>query len=81
MFKRIKQSIVGWLMKETSPTGFPMSDFERMQFELRSCDVLLVEGRSRVSEIIKAITQSSWSHTALYIGRIHDIENNGLLSD
>jgi len=27
-----------------------------------------------VSEVIKLITQSSWSHAALYIGRLHDIE-------
>ena len=37
--------------------------------------MILVEGRSRVSEVIKLITQSSWSHAALYIGRLHDIED------
>lgn len=31
-------------------------------------DVLLVEGNSRISAAIKYITQSSWSHAALYIG-------------
>ena len=37
--------------------------------------MLLVEGRSRISEVIRQITQSSWSHAALYIGRIHDIQD------
>ena len=41
-------------------------------------DVLLVEGRSRVSEVIKIITQSSWTHSALYIGRLFDIDDKVL---
>jgi hypothetical protein len=28
-----------------------------------------------VSEVIKLITQSTWSHAALYIGRLHDMED------
>jgi hypothetical protein len=31
-------------------------------------DVLLVEGASRVSAAIKYLTQSTWSHAALYVG-------------
>jgi hypothetical protein len=53
----------------------PRSDFDRLSYEIRPGDVLLVEGRSRVSEVIKTITQSQWTHSALYIGRLHDIED------
>lgn len=35
---------------------------------LRPGDVLLVEGHSRVSSAIKYLTQSTWSHAALYVG-------------
>ncbi|WP_305805849.1 YiiX/YebB-like N1pC/P60 family cysteine hydrolase [Stenotrophomonas sp. YIM B06876] len=35
---------------------------------LRRGDVLLVEGNSRFSTAIKYMTQSTWSHAALYIG-------------
>ncbi|MBT4963400.1 MAG: hypothetical protein HOI53_00055 [Francisellaceae bacterium] len=56
----------------------PLCDFDRICYEIRPCDVLLIEGHSRVSEIIKQITQSSWSHSALYIGRLHDIEDSKL---
>ena len=35
---------------------------------LRSGDVLLVEGNTRVSSGIKYLTQSTWSHAALYVG-------------
>lgn len=35
---------------------------------LKPCDVLLVEGDRRVSVAIKYVTQSTWSHAALYVG-------------
>lgn len=34
---------------------------------LRKGDVLLVEGSSRFSTAVKYLTQSTWSHTALYV--------------
>jgi hypothetical protein len=39
-----------------------------LQACLRPGDVLLVEGTSRVSRAIKYLTQSTWSHAALYVG-------------
>jgi hypothetical protein len=44
------------------------NDFERLRGQLRKGDVLLVEGDQRVSAAIKYLTQSSWSHAALYVG-------------
>jgi hypothetical protein len=44
------------------------NDFERLKRHIRKGDVLLVEGDQRVSAVIKYLTQSSWSHAALYIG-------------
>lgn len=35
---------------------------------LQPGDVLLVEGSSRISTAIKYLTQSTWSHAALYVG-------------
>jgi len=35
---------------------------------LRPADVLLVEGDTRLSAAIKYLTQSTWSHAALYVG-------------
>lgn len=73
--KWISQSVTQWLTYDHPYEGIPLCDFERIRYELRPCDVLLIEGRSRVSEIIRSITQSSWSHAALYIGRLHDIQD------
>jgi Permuted papain-like amidase enzyme, YaeF/YiiX, C92 family len=36
---------------------------------LQPADVLLVEGTSRVSSAIKYLTQSTWSHAAMYVGK------------
>lgn len=35
---------------------------------LQACDVLLVEGSSRISTAIKYLTQSTWSHATLFVG-------------
>jgi len=64
-----------WLNKENPPPNFPMEDFEQLSYEVRPCDILLVKGRTRVSEVIKTITQSTWSHAMIYVGRLSDIEN------
>ena len=41
-------------------------------------DVLLVEGNTRLSAVIKFLTQSTWSHAALYLG---DADIDGQPSD
>lgn len=44
------------------------NDLDALKAHLRKADVVLVEGDQRVSAIIRYLTQSSWSHSALYIG-------------
>ena len=77
MINWIRNAVVNWLKHERPPPQTPLSDFARIAEEARGCDVLLVEGRSRVSDVIKLITQSSWSHAALFIGSLNDIEDPG----
>ena len=69
----IWEKIVEWLTVDLDSHEMPMSDFDRLRYEIRPGDVILVEGRSRVSDIIKTITLSNWTHSALYVGRLHDI--------
>lgn len=52
-----------------------LCDFDHISHEIRPADVILVEGRTRVSKIIRRITLNSWTHAALYIGRLHDVED------
>jgi hypothetical protein len=44
------------------------NDMAALRRHIRKGDVLLIEGNERISECIKYLTQSSWSHSALYIG-------------
>jgi hypothetical protein len=51
---------------------FTPSDFGALQASLKPGDVLLVEGNNHISGVIKYLTQSTWSHAALYVGPIGD---------
>ena len=46
----------------------PTSPWGLLAATLRKGDVVLVEGSSRFASAIKYLTQSTWSHAALYIG-------------
>jgi hypothetical protein len=78
LYNQIVNKFIAWLTKEPPPDEIPPCDFDRIKYELRQGDVLLFEGRSRVSNIIRTITQSPWTHAALYIGSLHDIEDHEL---
>jgi len=47
---------------------FTPSDMATLIEILLPGDVLLVEGRERISGAIKYLTQSTWSHAAMYVG-------------
>jgi hypothetical protein len=49
---------------------FTPSDPDALRAALRPGDVLLVEGNSRVAGVIRYLTQSTWSHAALYVGDV-----------
>lgn len=74
MRRLITKKLIDWITQEKPNEELPLCDFQRIRYELRPCDVLLIEGRSRVSQVIKQVTQSPWSHACLYIGRLHDID-------
>jgi hypothetical protein len=70
--------LVAWLTREHSVGDTPLCDFERLSYEVRPGDCILVEGNSNVSDVIKMITQSPWTHSMLYIGRLHDIQSHAM---
>jgi hypothetical protein len=75
---RVWQWMVSWLTREGEPHEIPLCDFPRLSDELKPGDVLLIEGRTRIGGIIKLITQSAWTHSVLYIGRLQDIQDQAL---
>ena len=53
------------------------ADLVTLRRILRPGDVVLVEGRARISTAIKYLTQSTWSHVALYVGAFAGQRLNG----
>ncbi len=46
----------------------PVAEDHDLREFLEPCDVLLVEGSSKVSTAIQYLTQSTWSHACLFVG-------------
>lgn len=77
-YANLRQRLVNWLAYEPLTNHVMPYDFDRLRSEVKPGDVLLIEGRSRISRVIRTITQSPWTHAALYIGRFVDIEDDTL---
>lgn len=66
---RIGRFLAGKLTRTSSGyRPFTPSDTNSLCQALLPGDVLLVEGSQRVSNAIKYLTQSTWSHAALFVG-------------
>ena len=69
----IRSRITSWILEWLSQ---PLPHYERrvwndpsaLRRHIRKGDVLLVDGDTRVAQIIQYLTKSSWSHATLYIG-------------
>jgi hypothetical protein len=71
-----------WLARHLSKEAageepFVPSDPQALRRTLRPADVLLVAGGSTLSTAIKYLTQSTWSHAAIYVGEVLDAQTNG----
>jgi Permuted papain-like amidase enzyme, YaeF/YiiX, C92 family len=63
--------IASYLTKEIpgyEPSTPP--DFASLERAIQPGDVLLIEGNTRIASVIKYLTQSTWSHSAMYVGPI-----------
>lgn len=86
MFSLIKQKMGEWLATYLSQpiktyTPFSVTPARVLRRQLRPGDVLLVEGDKRISVAIKYLTQSTWSHAALYVGKVDDSRLRALGED
>jgi hypothetical protein len=75
----ISEQILRYLSQSTGRYApFYAPDPEVVRKALQPGDILLVEGNSRIAAVIKYLTQSTWSHAALYVGeRPGDVAPNG----
>lgn len=66
---RLSAGLVAYLTAEIRPhTRRIFCDAAMLRSQLRPGDVVLVEGHTRISQVIMYLTQSSWSHAAIYVG-------------
>jgi hypothetical protein len=70
MFDKVGRLIARLQEPANHREPFTPNDSTALRDTLRPGDVLLVEGKGRISGSIKYLTQSTWSHTALYVGPI-----------
>jgi hypothetical protein len=68
-----RQVLAAWFVREiTRPRReyrrFVFNDAHRLKSRIRPGDVVLVDGDQRISQVVKYLTMSPWSHTAIYIG-------------
>lgn len=69
LLDRFGRFLAGRLQSESSGyQPYTPSDPDTLRRILRSGDILLVEGNQKMSAAIKYLTQSTWSHAALYVG-------------
>jgi hypothetical protein len=69
LLDRFGRLLARWLVTESSGyEPYTPSDPETLRRALVPGDILLVEGNQRISAAIKYLTQSTWSHAALYVG-------------
>lgn len=64
----LSRRLAAYLSKQITQHSIRTSAWEALVTTLQPGDVLLVEGNSRISVAIKYLTQSTWSHAALYLG-------------
>jgi hypothetical protein len=71
MLDRVGRVIAGYLQRPAAGfEPFTPSEPAGLRASIKPGDVLLIEGRTRIAGIIKYLTQSTWSHAALYVGPI-----------
>lgn len=73
MLERLQRQASGGILRYLNTPTYQYAPFfgpepDILARALRPSDVLLVEGNTRVSAVIKYLTQSTWSHAALYVG-------------
>ena len=76
----LSRRLAAYLSKQVTEQSVRTCAWEALERVIQPGDVLLVEGNTRISVAIKYLTQSTWSHAALYWGRMQDLEPQTMAS-
>ncbi|TMH79558.1 MAG: lipo-like protein [Betaproteobacteria bacterium] len=69
VFEPVGRALAEYLSKPVARPGGSSTDARLVADTLAPGDVLLIEGNTRMSAAIKYLTQSMWSHAALFVGK------------
>ena len=58
LYAKARNALFAWLVHEPPAEEIMPYDFNRLKYEIKPGDVLLFEGRSRVSKVIRTISLS-----------------------
>jgi hypothetical protein len=75
VFESVGRTIAGYLLEPIAKPGGNSADARLVADTLIPGDVLLVEGNTRMSSGIKYLTQSMWTHAALFVGPRPELPN------
>jgi hypothetical protein len=71
LLDKLGHRLAGILVKQVSGyEPYTPSDYDTLWSTLKPGDVLLIEGNQFISSTIKYLTNSTWSHAALYVGHV-----------
>jgi hypothetical protein len=66
---RLRNRLLGWLEQDNPAYQQRIfNNLNKLRKVIRKGDVLIVEGRSQMSRVIKLFSSSHWSHVAMYVG-------------
>lgn len=77
LLSAVGRRLANYLTKPLPGRHVATTNPELLAETLMPCDVLLIEGNTRISSAIKYLTQSTWSHAALYVGPQPDWPRRG----
>ena len=68
LLRWLSRWLARYLSKRVLSRSVTTATYQALKATLQPGDVLLVEGDARISVAIRYLTQSTWSHAALYLG-------------
>ncbi len=78
MLKQLKNKLFSFITKEHAGDEIFPCDFEKICALIKPGDVVLIQGRNRLSFAIQYVTKSIWTHAAICIGKLKDIQDETL---
>jgi len=59
LYQKLRKKLDNWLTEEPPSEEIMPYDFNRLKHEIRPGDVLLIEGRSRISKVIREVDEEA----------------------